>query len=312
MTELHLADARAQGAPHSARRDAIDAEAFSAARKFLDTGFGRIAYVERGVGPLALFLHGYPLNGFQWRGALHLLAPHRRCIAADFMGLGYTETPIAQDVSPQAQADMLASFLDALSIPRVDLIANDSGGTIAQLFVAQHPERVRTLLLTNCDVHENSPPPQFLPTVASARRGELAERFVLRSLDDHDYARSPRALGAFYTDPANLTAECVEAYLRPLVASPQRIAQFHAYTTAFLPNPLLALEPALKTCPVPARMVWGDASPAFKITWAHWLDRTLPRSQGVRAVAGANLFFPEEMPELIAEEAIALWNAFPP
>ena len=40
---------------------------FHAARRFVETPFGRIAYVERGRGPVALFLHGLPLNGFQWR-----------------------------------------------------------------------------------------------------------------------------------------------------------------------------------------------------------------------------------------------------
>jgi hypothetical protein len=37
-------------------------------------------------------------------------------------------------------------------------------------------------------------------------------------------------------------------------------------------------------------------------------DRTLPGSTGVRRVEGANLFFPEEMPELFAEEATRLWS----
>src|SRR5262245_11476004 len=48
----------------------LDAAAWSAARRFADTPFGKIAYVERGSGDAALFLHGFPLNGFQWRGAL--------------------------------------------------------------------------------------------------------------------------------------------------------------------------------------------------------------------------------------------------
>ena len=34
----------------------------------------------------------------------------------------------------------------------------------------------------------------------------------------------------------------------------------------------------------------------------------LPGSRGVRRVEGANLFFPEEMPDLIAEEARQLWG----
>ncbi len=69
----------------------MDAKAFHASRRFLQTSFGRIAYIERGTGDVALFLHGFPLNSFQWRGALDRLSSHRRCIAPDFMGLGYTE-----------------------------------------------------------------------------------------------------------------------------------------------------------------------------------------------------------------------------
>ena len=46
--------------------------------------------------------------------------------------------------------------------------------------------------------------------------------------------------------------------------------------------------------------------------WAEWLDRTLPGSRGVRRVEGAKVFFPEEMPELIAEEAKLLWRVKPP
>src|SRR5690242_9376468 len=63
-----------------------DAAAFAAARRFAQTPFGRIAYVERGRGDAALFLHGFPLNGFQWRGALDRLASHRRCVVPDFLG----------------------------------------------------------------------------------------------------------------------------------------------------------------------------------------------------------------------------------
>jgi haloalkane dehalogenase len=107
---------------------AMDAAAFHASRRYVRTRFGEIAYVERGSGEAALFLHGFPLNGFQWRGALDLLSPHRRCLAPDFMGLGYTEVAEGQSVALGAQAEMLVAFLDALSISTVDVVANDSGG----------------------------------------------------------------------------------------------------------------------------------------------------------------------------------------
>src|SRR5918992_5416420 len=106
---------------------------FHAARRFAKTSFGQIAYVERGSGDVALFLHGLPLNGFHWRGVIDHLAEHRRCIAPDLMGLGYSEVPESQDLSLNVQAAMVAEFLTALSIDTVDLLANDSGGGIAQL-----------------------------------------------------------------------------------------------------------------------------------------------------------------------------------
>jgi len=45
----------------------MKAAEFHQARKFADTTFGRIAYVEKGSGPAALFIHGFPVNGFAWR-----------------------------------------------------------------------------------------------------------------------------------------------------------------------------------------------------------------------------------------------------
>ncbi len=286
----------------------LDAAAFRASRRFVPTPFGRIAAVERGSGPAALFLHGFPLNGFQWRGSLERLASHRRCLAPDFMGLGYTDAPDQQDLSPQAQTDMLAAFLDELSIPAVDLVANDSGGTIAQLFVVQHPDRVRTLLLTNCDVHENSPPAQLHNSIETARAGDYDQKMA-RHLEDHAYARSPNGIGgSAYMDPANFTDEAIDYYFSPLVESPLRRAQLNRYLAAFEPNPLLAIEPALQRCTTPTRMVWGTADQLFPVVWAEWLDRTLPESRGVRLVEGGKLFWPEELPDLLAEEARALWG----
>lgn len=277
--------------------------------RFAATRFGRIAYVERGKGSAAVFLHGYPLNGYQWRGALERLSPHRRCIAPDFMGLGCTETAQDQDLAPRAQAEMIVSLLDALSIDAADFVANDSGGAVAQLLAAYHPSRVRSLLLTNCDVHENSPPPALGPFLEEARAGTAADRFLARQIQDKEFARSAKGLGGLtYTNPANFTDELIECYFRPLLSSPRRRAQFHRYAIALEPNPLLAIEPALKRFAAPVRMVWGTNDLFFGVEWADWLDRTLPNSRGVRRVEGAKLFFPEEMPDLIAEEALALWD----
>lgn len=287
----------------------MDAAAFHAARRFVETPFGRIACVERGSGDAALFLHGFPLNGFQWRGALDRLSAHRRCVAPDFMGLGYSQIPAGQSVAPDAQVAMLAALLDSLSIRAVDLVANDSGGAVAQLFVLKYPQRVRTMLLTNCDVEPDSPPPALLPVLQMAREGKFTEMWLVPWLADKELARSAKGLGGqTYTYPTNPTDEAVDCYLAPLVSSPERKAQVNSYALALDPNPLAGIEPALKHCAVPTRIVWGTGDDIFSPASPGYLDRTLPNSRGVRRVEGAKLFFPEEFPDVIAEEARGLWG----
>ena len=82
----------------------MDIASFHAGRRFADVKSGRIAYVEQGEGPAALFIHGVPLNGYHWRHVIDRARSRRRCIAIDLMGLGYTEIAPAQDVSFTAQA----------------------------------------------------------------------------------------------------------------------------------------------------------------------------------------------------------------
>ena len=180
---------------------------------------------------------------------------------------------------------------------------------MAQIFVAKYPRRVRSLLLTNCDVDENSPPPQFLPIIEMAKKGTFVDQFIIPQLNDKLLARSTKGIGGLaYTHPERLADETIETYFRPLVEPPLKKAQVEQYTVSMETNPLVAIREELRRWSGPARMVWGLKDTLFGVEWAEWLDRTLPGSRGVRRVEGANLFFPEEMPEIIAEEAIVLWD----
>jgi len=265
--------------------------------------------VERGCGDVALFLHGFPLNSFQWRGALDRLSPYRRCIAPDFLAMGYTEVAEGQSVGPDAQVAMLMAFFDKLSIPRVDLVANDSGGAVAQLLVARHPQRVRTLLLTNCDTEPDSPPAAMLPVIALSKEGKFVDQWLAPWRADKVRARSKDGIGGMcYADPTHPTDEAIDAYFAPLVSAPSRKGLVHAYAIALEQNPLTGIEASLKRCTVPTRIVWGTADTIFSSASPGYLNGTFGNSRGVRLVQRAKLFWPEERPEVIAEEAQGLWG----
>ncbi len=282
---------------------------FHSAQKFAATDQGRIAYIDKGNGPAALFLHGFPLNSFQWRGVIPQLSKMRRCIAPDFLALGYTEVADGQSVAPEAQLKMLVQLLDKLSISSIDIVANDSGGAIAQLFAAHHSERVRSLLLTNCDTEPDSPPAAVLPVIELARVGKFADEWLVPWLADKVLARSEKGIGGqCYVDSAHPTDDAIETYFAPLVNSPRRQALTNAYAAALAPNPLAGIEAALKRCQIPTRIVWGMADKIFSQSSPDYLARIFSRSRGVRRIDRAKLFFPEEMPEVIVEEATRLWG----
>jgi haloalkane dehalogenase len=290
--------------------DAAAALRYAMERKFLETPMGRIAYIDRGTGGATLFLHGFPLNNFQWRGAIERLSATRRCLAPDFLGLGYTEVADGQSVTPAAQANMIATFLDRLNVDRVDLIANDSGGAVAQLFLVAHPERVRTLLLTNCDVETDSPPAAVLPIIESARAGIYPDLYLEPWLRHKDVARSATGLGGLcYSRPDRLSDTALEQYLLPLVATPSRRALVNRYALGLTPNPLRGISAHLKRSTTPTRILWGMSDRIFSGKNPDYLAGILPRVVGVRRLPEAKLFFPEEYPEVIAEEAQRLLRA---
>jgi haloalkane dehalogenase len=290
-------------------KEKVDAAWYRRSRKFADLPSARVAYVEHGRGPAALFLHGLPLNGYQWRGALERLHPHRRCIAPDFMSMGYTEARERQQINPDTQAEMLAALLDALRLSAVDLVANDSGGMVAQVFVAKYPKRVRTLLLTNCDVDKNNPPENFVPAVEMAKRGEFTKKFLVPQARDKNLARTAKGmLGSVFTYPDRIEDETLDIYLQPLVSSENRMKQLDEYIVSLGVNELAGLRERLRSWGGRARMVWALKDTFFPVEWADWLDKNLAHSTGVRRLEQANLFFPEEMPDAVAEEAKRLWG----
>ena len=112
-----------------------------------------------------------------------------------------------------------------------------------------------------------------------------------------------------FTYRANPTDEAIDTYLGPLVATPERKALLHAYALGLDPNPLAGIERELKKSRMPTRIVWGTGDDIFALESAAYLDRTLPGSRGVRYLENAKLFWPEEFPEVVAEEALALWRS---
>lgn len=276
-------------------------------KRNVQTASGRISYTEQGAGPVALFVHGVLLNGYLWRHQLADLSDIRRCIAVDLLAHGNTEIAPDQDVSVTANAEMLKEFLDALNIDKVDLVGNDSGGGIAQIFAALYPQHVRTLTLTDCDTHDNWPPEAFKPFLDMAAAGGLRGALDAMLADKSVY-RSLQALGAAYEHPEQLSDDTIERYLSPLVRNEQRTRDLQRFLGAFDNNHTLAVEDRLKTLKAPTLIVWGTDDVYFDLKWSRWLAENIPGTKRRVELKGARIFFPEERWQEFDKELRAHWQ----
>lgn len=289
----------------------MNPQTFHASRRRVETRFGQISLVEQGAGPVALFVHGLPLCGYQWRDVMAPLSGARRCIAPDLMGLGYSEVAAGQDVSFAAQADMLVALLDALKIDQVDLVGNDTGGGISQILTAKYPQRVRSLTLANCEVAEHWPNALLEGFYAAVDAGGITEGMRAMLTDTR---LGQEQLGALvYEDPATFSEAAIQLYLKPLLASETRIEQFKRLADWKTHRAqLVAVGDRLKTSRIPAQVIWGDGDGVFDTQPSlAWLRGNLGGLRQITTIPDAKLFFPEEHPRRTASLISQFWADLP-
>jgi pimeloyl-ACP methyl ester carboxylesterase len=281
---------------------------FKAHRRTVATDHGEISYVEAGEGPVALFVHGVFLNAFLWRPVISQLIAERRCLAIELPAHGGTRLEPGHDFSLPTQAEVIEGFCRALDIEPVDLVANDTGGAVAQVFATRWPERVRTLTLTNCDAHDNLPPAAFYDGRDAAARGELAP-LVKAISTDYTLARGDQGgFGVGFEHPDRLTDEEIAEFVAR-TATEEGAREAEQFVNDLHAADLLAVEPRLKTLEVPTLIVWGTGDVFFETAWAEWLRDTIPGAEEIVLLEGGKLFFPYERADEFVPHLRRHWAA---
>jgi len=274
-------------------------------RKTVQTRVGELAYTDIGEGPVALFVHGVLVNGLLWRNVIGQVADARRCVAIDLPLHG--GSPPTADMSFHGFADAVAALHETLDLGPVDLVGNDTGGLVCQLFAVRHPERLRSLTLTNCDVHDRVPPEAFKPAVELAKQGAFSAG--LRAVLEQDDPAALRAAFAIaYERPDRLPVELLRAYLEPVVGTEERGRLFDQRMAAVDPDTLVRIEPELRRLDVPTLLAWGTADDFFTMDDAQTLLGILPRAELV-AFEGAKLFFADERADELVRHLRDHWMA---
>lgn len=100
-------------------------------------------------GPLVVLVHGFSVPYFIWDTSFAALAQSGfRVLRYDLYGRGYSDRPrLANDCALFVR--QLADLLDALDLPRVNLVSLSMGGVVAAAFAARHPQRLRKLVFVD-------------------------------------------------------------------------------------------------------------------------------------------------------------------
>jgi pimeloyl-ACP methyl ester carboxylesterase len=276
---------------------------FSSRKRFADVGQARVAYVDEGVGPPVLLLHGCPFSSFIWRKIVARLRGRFRCIAPDLLGLGDTETPPEADWSVRSQARMISAFLDALALDSVHVVGHDQGGAVAQVLAADHPERVRTLVLCNAEAYDNWPSAEELPFVKLTQAPGVGP-VLLWLLSFPTVTRFVLSVERAFQDRRVLTPDLVRGYVRANMADAHKRAKTRRYLARQMDpanqRSTVDVVERLRRLDRPVLLLWGKHDPHFGPEWAKRLRRDIPAVRGLELLDAGHMLMEEKPDEFAA------------
>ena len=190
---------------------------------------------------------------------------------------------------------LLLAFLDHLALEQVVLISNDTGGAYAQVFTAQHPERVAGLVLSNCDCLDVFPPKNFaslqkminLPSYTFL----MAQLFRIES-----FLVTPGVMGLLSN---SLTGEEVKRlYVNAFIQQSGIRRDFQKVVNSWSVTHTLAAAERLASYPKPVAIIWGEEDKQlFPIELGKRLAAVFQRGE-FHPVSGAMTYIQEDQAEV--------------
>jgi pimeloyl-ACP methyl ester carboxylesterase len=200
------------------------------------------------------------------------------------------------DLSPPGLARMVDNFLSALKLQEATLVANDGGGAIAQVFIANHPERISRLVLTNCGAFEDFLPPALRPLQYGVRLFGTGFIFLLAQALRFDLLRHLFVTTVAYS---RLEPETLDSYFTPLSRSPEvrrDVAKvFGAISSRYTIEAAKKFANSLQ----PVLIVWGEDDPLYPLKYAKRLQAAFPNAT-LKRIPGSKTFVPEDQPRRLA------------
>ncbi|CCH30668.1 alpha/beta hydrolase [Actinosynnema sp. NPDC047251] len=256
------------------------------------------SYLEAGVGPVLLLVHGNLTTFRSWRRIVAQFQSTHRVLAVSLPGYGGTSPQ--PDVELDSMVSFLADFLDVLSIDEAIVLGHSSGGLIAATFALRNPGRVTRLVLADSAGLGRAVTPF---AVAAALAPTWVENVVISALLLPGGNIALALLGALQLRrPWRVSLrESVEQSL----ALQARTVLFTSYRTVRMAigpagqRPRYNIVDRLGELRMPTLVIWGVTDDVFPVWQAVRAVRKLPRGRLALLIGGGHIGFLDSHVEFI-------------
>lgn len=250
----------------------------------------KLALHTCGKGPLAVLIHGFPLDHRMWHGVMRgQLASDRTLCAIDLRGHGASPPCGDEAHTMELLADDVATVIHALADGPVDICGLSMGGYVAFALHNKHPELVRSLVLSNTRAADD--------TDAQRQAREAAIETVQAK------GQAPIADGMLPKLVANNAADEHRDQLRQMIES-QPVATIVADQRGLQQRPDRRDE--LATIAAPTLVVVGDQDAITPPAEAERMAAAIPHAQ-LAVIPNTGHMTPMEDPTAWSQSVAKLW-----
>lgn len=268
--------------------------------KINDVSFG---YRQLGEGEDLVFIHGFPTHGYTWRKILHPLSKSFKCHVLDMPGLGDSDWSKSTSLNIDIQAENTFQLLDQLGVTRFNLIAHDSGGTIARLMAIKNQAEVKNLILINTEIPNHRPP--FIELYQKTSRLPYSSMYFRKKLSQKKFVNSSMGFKQAYTDRTMLDAEeNLGPYLNPLIKSSKKMKGAFKFLRGIDWNLIDDFKNTHADITANVLLLWGENDKTFPIELGKEMAKQFNSKLKFATIENASLLPHEEKPELILDEII--------
>ncbi len=254
----------------------------------------QVYYRSIGKGEPIILLHSDNSSMHTWHGWIDTLSAHYHVIVPDMPGNGLTGPHPQGSYSLFMYAGFLDSFSQALNLKQFHLAGNGLGAQISWFYAAEHPDKIKKLLLID--------PPGFEKTNA-----DLFERFSKTPLLNRIvwYLTPPElfrlGLERIYANDQLVTDSLVERHFDLTLRAGNRKAFTDRAAVSENSPPVLDL---IKKITAPTLVMWGAEDAIISPSFAYEFHKKL-RNAELRIYNNTGHWPQEESPEETVTDALA-------